>query len=220
VEERAVEVDHIVPCKLGGTDDLSNLQALCYLCNANKGARDATDFRAVREGRGHREVGCVFCEISEERILAGNELAIAIRDAYPATALHSLIIPRRHTGSYFDLYEPERRAISLLLDQVKARIEEMDRSTSGSIAARMRDKQSPTVMSISSRDAKAMWSNPRGAAKLHGRPETIIVPVLGLVYIAVRRRRFRWAKACPSRRRSMRSTSVPRCCLSGPSNRS
>ena len=47
-KERALEVDHILPRRHGGTDDLSNLQALCYKCNANKGARDDSDLRGVR----------------------------------------------------------------------------------------------------------------------------------------------------------------------------
>src|SRR5262245_20526319 len=42
-EERALEVDHILPRRHGGTDDVSNLQALCYKCNANKGARDDSE---------------------------------------------------------------------------------------------------------------------------------------------------------------------------------
>jgi diadenosine tetraphosphate (Ap4A) HIT family hydrolase/5-methylcytosine-specific restriction endonuclease McrA len=130
-EERAVEVDHIVPRKHGGSEDISNLQALCYVCNANKGARDVTDFRAVTEGRDHREEGCAFCSLEEGRIIAENLLAIVIRDAHPVTPFHTLIIPKRHAVSYFDLYEPERRAISLLLDPVKAAIEEEDRSVSG-----------------------------------------------------------------------------------------
>ncbi|MFN4868131.1 MAG: HNH endonuclease [Cyanobium sp.] len=37
--QRALEVDHIVPRNQGGSDDLSNLQALCFRCNAGK--RDA-----------------------------------------------------------------------------------------------------------------------------------------------------------------------------------
>ena len=49
-EERAIEVDHIIPRKHGGEDDLTNLQALCFKCNANKGARDDADFRIIREG--------------------------------------------------------------------------------------------------------------------------------------------------------------------------
>ena len=48
-EERALEVDHILPRRHGGSDDHTNLQALCYKCNANKCAPDDTDLRAVRE---------------------------------------------------------------------------------------------------------------------------------------------------------------------------
>jgi ATP adenylyltransferase len=33
-DERALEVDHIVPRSRGGTDDPDNLQALCYSCNS------------------------------------------------------------------------------------------------------------------------------------------------------------------------------------------
>jgi hypothetical protein len=41
--QRALEVDHIVPMNQGGSDDLSNLQALCFRCNAAK--RDAVCLR-------------------------------------------------------------------------------------------------------------------------------------------------------------------------------
>jgi len=63
-DEVALEVDHIIPRNKGGTDDLSNLQALCYSHNAMKRDRDDTDFRAVRESYSVREPGCVFCELS------------------------------------------------------------------------------------------------------------------------------------------------------------
>ena len=60
-DERWLEVDHILPRRHGGTDDISNLQALCYKCNANKGARDDSDLRAVRARMSDRAADCVFC---------------------------------------------------------------------------------------------------------------------------------------------------------------
>jgi ATP adenylyltransferase len=63
-DERAIEVDHILPRKHGGIDDLTNLQALCFKCNANKGARDDEDFRAVREGDQCTAIGMHFLRTS------------------------------------------------------------------------------------------------------------------------------------------------------------
>ncbi len=34
-----LEVDHVLPLSLGGTDDPSNLQTLCRTCNRRKGNR-------------------------------------------------------------------------------------------------------------------------------------------------------------------------------------
>lgn len=81
-QERALEVDHIVPRKEGGPDDLANYQALCWKCNANKGARDSTDFRQLRDLHQHRESECAFCDMDSKRVVAENALAVAVRDGY------------------------------------------------------------------------------------------------------------------------------------------
>ena len=74
-DERAIEVDHILPRKHGGEDDLTNLQALCFKCNANKGARDDEDFRIIREGLNARQSDCIFCELPADRLIASNALS-------------------------------------------------------------------------------------------------------------------------------------------------
>jgi len=110
-EDRALEVDHIVPRNTGGSDDLSNLQALCYSCNAMKRDRDTTDFRAMASLYRERADGCIFCNIDATRIVSENELIVAIRDAYPVTEGHSLLIPRRHVVGPSDLFQPELNAM-------------------------------------------------------------------------------------------------------------
>jgi diadenosine tetraphosphate (Ap4A) HIT family hydrolase len=60
-----------------------------------------------------------------------NVLAFAIRDRYPVTELHTLVVPKRHVATFFDLFEPERRAINHLLIELRTEIEKKDASVSG-----------------------------------------------------------------------------------------
>lgn len=130
-DKKALEVDHILPRVKGGTDDEVNLQCLCYSCNAMKRDRDDEDLRGMADAYAVRKSGCAFCEIPAERVISQNELAYAIRDGYPVTDLHTLIIPKRHVIDFFDLYQPERNAIQQLLEQERHKILELDASVQG-----------------------------------------------------------------------------------------
>ena len=65
-------------------------------------------------------VDCIFCELDPNRIIAENDLAYAIRDGFPVTNGHSLIIPKRHVADYLGLTEPEVIAINSLIKDLKA----------------------------------------------------------------------------------------------------
>jgi diadenosine tetraphosphate (Ap4A) HIT family hydrolase len=69
------------------------------------------------------EVTCPFCELPPERIIAHNDHGVVIRDAYPVTPGHTLVIPIRHVGSFFELRPDERGALLALLDQAKSDLE-------------------------------------------------------------------------------------------------
>lgn len=74
---------------------------------------------------------CVFCNLGAGRILAENELCFAIRDGYPVTEGHTLVIPKRHVADYFDLYQPERNAIEQMLHKQREQLLSDDSSITG-----------------------------------------------------------------------------------------
>lgn len=68
---------------------------------------------------------CPFCLVEQEReIIASSSLSIAFFDGFPVSPGHTLIIPRRHVASFFDLTEEERQDLLSLLDRVKGIVDE------------------------------------------------------------------------------------------------
>lgn len=66
---------------------------------------------------------CPFCSLPSERIIDRNDHGLVVRDGYPISKGHTLIVPLRHTGSFFDLTETERSDLLLLLDKAKLNLE-------------------------------------------------------------------------------------------------
>jgi len=66
---------------------------------------------------------CPFCEIAnsdtENRIIEQSDLAFAVRDGFPISEGHTLIIPKRHVASFFEITSEEREVLFKLLDSAK-----------------------------------------------------------------------------------------------------
>jgi diadenosine tetraphosphate (Ap4A) HIT family hydrolase len=74
---------------------------------------------------------CLFCSISRDRVIADNGLAYAIRDGFPVTPHHTLVIPQRHVDDFFGLTQEELLACSELLHRMKQEIMGSDPTVAG-----------------------------------------------------------------------------------------
>jgi len=63
---------------------------------------------------------CPFCHPDPRRLVAESPLALTLRDAFPLTPGHTLIVPRRHFANLFDATGEEIAAIWQALGRAAA----------------------------------------------------------------------------------------------------
>jgi diadenosine tetraphosphate (Ap4A) HIT family hydrolase len=66
---------------------------------------------------------CPFCTLPAERIVSKTQSALVIRDGFPISPGHTLVIPKRHVGSFFELTSEEHKEMFVLLTQAKATLD-------------------------------------------------------------------------------------------------
>ena len=66
---------------------------------------------------------CVFCTLTADRVVHDSEFAVVIRDGFPVSPGHTLIIPRRHVASFFEITDAERTDLMSLLAAARADLE-------------------------------------------------------------------------------------------------
>lgn len=67
---------------------------------------------------------CPFCTINPTvEVLAETREAMAVLDSFPVNPGHTLIIPRRHVASYFDLTSDEQQALWQLVNTTRILLE-------------------------------------------------------------------------------------------------
>ena len=63
---------------------------------------------------------CPFCSLAVDRLVLESEDAVVIRDGFPVSPGHTLIIPRRHVASFFEITDTERNDLMSLLAAARA----------------------------------------------------------------------------------------------------
>ncbi len=67
---------------------------------------------------------CPFCNLDAARILLENDAGLAIRDAFPVSEGHTLVVPKQHVASLYDLDAKEQAALWELAANVRAKLAE------------------------------------------------------------------------------------------------
>lgn len=65
---------------------------------------------------------CPFCTLEPTRITHERPLARALRDGFPISEGHSLVIPKRHVMSIFEATPEEQAALWELVAEVRAQL--------------------------------------------------------------------------------------------------
>lgn len=67
---------------------------------------------------------CFMCELDGIELVAENDLAVALRDSYPVSPGHTLVITRRHVATWFEASRDERHEVLELVGAVKEALDE------------------------------------------------------------------------------------------------
>ncbi len=67
---------------------------------------------------------CLFCNLPDERIIDQCDHTLTVRDGFPVSAGHTLVIPKRHVATFFDTTEEEQLAISRAIQRAKKAVDQ------------------------------------------------------------------------------------------------
>ena len=73
---------------------------------------------------------CLFCNKAKQKIIYTSNFFFVVRDSYPVTKLHTLIIPHRHVSNFFDLYSDELIDLNQILKNQRKSLLNLDKKIS------------------------------------------------------------------------------------------
>ena len=93
---------------------------------------------------------CPFCQIRGDQVRLQNAAGLAIRDGYPISEGHTLVVPRKHVLSVFDLPADEYAALWRLVAEVRSQLQAELQPAGFNVGSTMAKPQArPSSMPIS-----------------------------------------------------------------------
>lgn len=112
---------------------------------------------------------CPFCKVESEReLIASTPLSIAFFDGFPVSPGHTLIIPRRHVASFFDLTKDEQKDMLTLADNVKSILDDKYHPDGYNVGVNVGEAAGQSVLHVHLHlipRYKGDVSNPRGGVR-------------------------------------------------------
>jgi diadenosine tetraphosphate (Ap4A) HIT family hydrolase len=65
---------------------------------------------------------CPFCSVGPDRVVLANETAIAFPDRYPLSESHTLVTPRQHVATIYELSGEEQGQLWSLVAEVRKKL--------------------------------------------------------------------------------------------------
>lgn len=93
-------------------------------------------------------MGSPFLQMPPSDWVASNDLAFAIRDRYPVSRGHTLIVPRREVATWFDATVDEQHAIMALVDHIKRALDDELRPDGYNVGFNAGEAAGQTVMHL------------------------------------------------------------------------
>ena len=74
---------------------------------------------------------CLFCNKAKQKIIYSSKLIFVVRDSYPVTKHHTLIIPHRHVSDFFSLNNKELFELNKILKKQRQLLLDLDNKITG-----------------------------------------------------------------------------------------